>query len=46
MELLIKPCKESFSFWAVNFFLSLTGISQKTVLVAHVNCDLLLLPQN
>ena len=46
MELLIKPCKESFNFWAVIFFLSLTGISQKTVLVAHVNCDLLLLPQN
>ena len=27
-------------------FLFRTGISQKIVLVAHVNCDLLLLPQN
>ena len=34
------------TFGQLFFFLSLTGISQKTVLVAHVNCDLLLLPQN
>ena len=27
-------------------FLSPTGISQKIVFVAHVNCDLLMLPQN
>ena len=34
------------TFGQFNFLLSLTGISQKIVLIAHVNSDLLLLPQN
>ena len=41
-----QTMEEVFQLLGSSTFLYLTGISQKIVLVAHVNCDMLLLPQN